>query len=187
MSARVPATILPCLINSSITGGLRIATSNVSPALILRSSSAFTSNRNETLCPLVRSNWVMSSRTAARAPLPLRTLSSAAWRGWSRCAPHEQSGERQGCPTARIVASLALWPSFGPPQCHDGAQVQAAPSASSHVPVAASCGAGSAADQRSGTAFSMSTPASRRGTAAAAARRRRPRAPARPTAPRPRR
>ena len=42
-----------------------------------------------------------------------------------------------------------------PPKCHDDDQVQAGACASSHVPVVASCGAGAATDQRSGTALPM--------------------------------
>src|SRR5262245_6142023 len=78
ISARVPATTLPLLIRASSTGGLSTATSKVSPASILRLSSALTSNRNATLWPLCRSNWATRSLMAERAPLPLSTLSSAA-------------------------------------------------------------------------------------------------------------
>src|SRR5262249_19735931 len=47
--------------------------------LVFRCNAAFTSKCSAILRSVVRSNWVQSSRMAARAPLPLTTLSSAAW------------------------------------------------------------------------------------------------------------
>jgi hypothetical protein len=78
MFARVAATILRCPISPSSTGGFKIATSNVSPLSIFLFNSAFTAKWSTTLFPVVCSNWEQRAITAARPPLPLKTLSSAA-------------------------------------------------------------------------------------------------------------
>src|SRR5581483_1726549 len=78
MTARVPATTWRCLMRSSSTGGLSTATSKASPASIFAFTSGLTWNSTLTLCPLARWKRAANSAIAALAPLPLRTLISAA-------------------------------------------------------------------------------------------------------------
>ena len=61
-----------------MTGGLSTATSKASPASIFFFRSALTSKCNLIVLPVARSNCMHNSRTAALAPLPLKTRSSAA-------------------------------------------------------------------------------------------------------------
>jgi hypothetical protein len=92
MTARVPATMRPCRISSSSTGGLRMAASKASPASILRLTSGLTAKPMPTLCPLARSKRWANSLTAPFAPLPLRTRRSAA------SAPIARSSEKKRAP-----------------------------------------------------------------------------------------
>src|SRR5688572_4870922 len=77
-TARVSATTSFCLISASSCGGLRTATSNGCPDSIFLRVSGLTANSTVVLCPVDRSKRAASSSTAARAPFPLSTFTSAA-------------------------------------------------------------------------------------------------------------